>query len=108
MEDLITKDVLVLIGHINYLCSSMGVEVFPDIKIEMAPESILIRASYMMKDSDRTVTICKREISVPHDDYLDNKEMVIKSINYHLYNDILIYTQFDKQTQTIDDKYKWN
>ena len=52
--------------------------------------------------------IVTRSITLPYDQYLDEKDKVVKSINSLLFEDILVYTQFEPELNNLNETYKWN
>lgn len=111
--EMITEELKTLLYHINVITFRRKlpykVNVNWDIINKIKTEEIEISYNYLLITEDKDPSIIvTRSIVVPYDQYLDEKDKIIKAINSMLYEDILIYTQFEPEQNNINEIYKWN
>ena len=68
-----------------------------------------LKLNYLFhKNKEESALIVSRSITVPYDQYLEEKDKIIESLNHFLYEDILTHTSFEPELNNKNDKYKWN
>lgn len=113
-NEFITNDVKVLIQHINQMANTEDADMILSVNCNLinhkAKGNIELNYNYLMhtKDSEEAKVITSISITVPYDQYLDQKEQIINAANDHLYKDILRYTNFEPENNNEYEKYKWN
>ena len=67
------------------------------------------KENYLLIEENKNPSIIvSSSITVPYNQYLDDKENIIYWLNEFLYDDILTHTIFEKELNNKNDKYKWN
>lgn len=113
MDEFILDDVKTLIKHINGISSKRGlpyrVSVNTDLINDKEKCSITINCNYLLLEEKKNPSIIvSSSITVPYDQYLDDKDNIIYWLNEFLYDDILTHTSFEQELNNKNDKYKWN
>jgi hypothetical protein len=112
MNEFITEDVNVLIQHLNYIAIKRNLKITFSVSFDLInhkeKQMIELQFNYLMHDAKSSKAVVTSTITLPYDQYLDEKDEIIKAGNFHLYNEILLHTSFEPELNNINDKYKWN
>ena len=113
MNEFILDNVKTLIKHINNISIRRGlpykVTINTDFINDKNNETIRIDCNYLLiEDGKDPGIIVSSSITVPYDQYLDDKDNIIYWLNEFLYEDILTHTSFEQELNNKNDKYRWN
>ena len=113
MEDFITEDVKTLIKHINAIAFKRKlnyvVGVHCDLINHRTRGEMELKHNYMLhSEVGDDKLIISSSISVPYDQYIDDKENLLHWANHYFYQSILTHTSFEPELTEENSKYKWN
>ena len=113
MNEFVLDNVKILIKHINGISLKRGlpykVTVNTDLINNKELETITLSCNNLLIEENKNPSIIvSSSITVPYNQYLDDKENIIYWLNEFLYDDILTHTIFEQELNNKNDKYKWN
>lgn len=114
MDNFIQADLQILLYYINRIASHRGlpytVSISNDLINKTKTDEIQIVFNYLLheKGVEESKIITTRSLTIPYNQYIDEKEDIINHMNQLTYEDVLIHTQFETQVVDKDEKYKWN
>lgn len=108
---MITEELKNLLFHINRIAISRELPYTVSVEQDLInkKDTIKIVLNYMLHNKgEESKVITTRSLIVPVDQYLDEKDKIYEHMCGLVFEDILIYTNFETEENNIEETYKWN